>query len=88
MQKAHEEAKEAEITKLQSMLEALNLELEKARSETINQCNKNALLQSHLELSIKEKCELEKELLNLEDFKLKNATLKVSPWCLDSINHI
>ncbi|KAJ8442805.1 hypothetical protein Cgig2_016271 [Carnegiea gigantea] len=73
---AHEEAKEAEITKLQSMLEALKLELEKARSETINQCNKNALLQSHLELSIKEKSELEKELLNLEDFKMKNATLK------------
>lgn len=83
---AHEEAKEAEITKLQSMLEALNLELEKARSETINQCNKNALLQSHLELSIKEKSKLEKELLNLEDFKMKNATLKSSLEDLEKKN--
>lgn len=83
---AHEEAKEAEITKLQSMLEALNLELEKARSETINQCNKNALLQSHLELSIKEKSKLEKELLNLEDFKMENATLKSSLEDLEKKN--
>jgi len=85
---ANEEAKEAEITKLQSMLEALSLELEKSKLETINECNKNALLQSHLELSMKEKSELEKELLNLEDFKMRSATLKVSPYCLDSINHI
>lgn len=83
---ANEEAKEAEISKLQNMLEALNLELEKAKSETINQCNKNAILQSHLELSMKEKSELEKELLILEDFKMKNATLKSSLEDLEKKN--
>lgn len=73
-----EEAKVAEITKHQKIIEALNLELEEAKSQTIIQGNKNARRQSDLELSMKEKYELQKQLQDMEDFKKENAMLRSS----------
>ncbi|KNA05554.1 hypothetical protein SOVF_189230 [Spinacia oleracea] len=73
-----EETKVAEITKRQRIIDALNVELKEAKSHTIKQGNKNVQRQSDLELSMKEKYELQKQLQNMEDFKKENAILKSS----------
>ena len=57
---SNEEAKSVEISKLQKMLESLKLELDAAKLETINECNKNAVLQNQVDLSMKEKSALER----------------------------
>ncbi|KAL1315385.1 hypothetical protein HN51_042153 [Arachis hypogaea] len=75
---SNEESKQMEISKLQKMLEALNLELDAAKLATINECNKNAVLQNQLELSMKEKSALEKELVVMEEVRKENAILKDS----------
>ena len=77
MQGSNEESKQMEISKLQKMLEALNLELDAAKLATINECNKNAVLQNQLELSIKEKSALERELVAMDEVRKENALLKV-----------
>uniref|UniRef100_A0A803ND26 Dilute domain-containing protein n=1 Tax=Chenopodium quinoa TaxID=63459 RepID=A0A803ND26_CHEQI len=64
-----EEAKVAEITKQQRVIEALNLELEEAKSQTVKQGSKNAQRQSDLEFSMKEKYELQKQLQDMERFQ-------------------
>lgn len=87
LQVSVEETKVAEITKRQRIIDALNVELKEAKSHTIKQGNKNVQRQSDLELSMKEKYELQKQLQNMEDFKKENAILKVSfftayVWCI------
>lgn len=77
MQVSNEEAKQVEISKLQKMLEALNLELDAAKLATINECNKNAVMQNQLELSVKEKFALERELIAMEEVRKENTLLKV-----------
>ncbi|KAL2317939.1 hypothetical protein Fmac_031815 [Flemingia macrophylla] len=74
----NEEAKNIEISKLQKMIEALNLELDAAKLATINECNKNAVLQNQLELSVKEKSALKRELVTVDELRRENAELKVS----------
>ncbi|KAI9118645.1 hypothetical protein K1719_010977 [Acacia pycnantha] len=73
-----EEAKLVEMSKLQKMVEALNLELDAAKLETINECNKNAMLQNQLELSVKEKSALQRDLAAMDELRKVNATLKSS----------
>lgn len=78
MQVSHEESKLGEISKLQKALESSNLELDAAKLATINECNKNAVLQKQLELSVKEKSALERELIGMAELRKENALLKVS----------
>jgi myosin-5 len=77
MQVSHEESKSVDISKLQKTLESLNLELDSAKLSTINECNKNAVLQNQLELSLKEKSALERELIGTSELRKQNAYLKV-----------
>lgn len=77
MQVSNEEAKHVEISKLQKMVDALNLELDAAKLATINECNKNAVLQNQLQLSVKEKSALERELVAMDEVRKENALLKV-----------
>ncbi|KAL5559547.1 hypothetical protein UlMin_035758 [Ulmus minor] len=83
---SNEEAKSVEISKLQKMLESLNLELDAAKLETINECNKNAVLQNQLELSVKEKAALERELIAMAELRKENALLKSSLNTLETKN--
>lgn len=77
MQISNEEAKSNEISKLQKMLESLTLELDAAKLATINECNKNAVLLNQLELSMKEKSALDRELVAIAELRKENASLKV-----------
>lgn len=77
MQVSNEEAKQREIFKLRKMLEALNLELDAAKLATINECNKNAVLQNQLELTAKEKSALQRELVAVDELRKENTMLKV-----------
>ncbi|KAK9273704.1 hypothetical protein L1049_018514 [Liquidambar formosana] len=79
---SNEEAKLGEVSKLQKTLESLNLELEAAKLATVNECSKNAVLQDKLELSLKEKTALERELIAIAELRKENAILKGS---LDSL---
>jgi myosin-5 len=74
---SNEEAKQVEISKLQKMLEAQNCELDEAKLATINELNKNAILQNQLQLSAKEKSALERELVAMNEVRKENALLKV-----------
>ncbi|KAK2452762.1 hypothetical protein P8452_00475 [Trifolium repens] len=78
---SNEEAKQRENSALRKMLEALNLELDAAKLATINECNKNAVLQNQLELSAKEKSALKRELVSVDELRKENAMLK---FALDS----
>nr|XP_004498862.1 myosin-15-like isoform X1 [Cicer arietinum] len=75
---SNEEAKQREISTLRKMLQALNLELDAAKLATINECNKNAVLQNQLELSAKEKSALKRELISVDELRKENAILKAS----------
>ncbi|KAG5018521.1 hypothetical protein JHK87_014376 [Glycine soja] len=75
---SNEEAKHVEIFKLQKMVDALNLELDAAKLATINECNKNAVLQNQLQLSVKEKSALERELVAMDEVRKENSLLKGS----------
>ena len=77
LQVSNDEAKSVEISKLQKLLESLNLELDAAKLATINECNKNAMLQNQLELSMKEKSALEREVVAMAEIRKENALLKV-----------
>lgn len=77
MQVSNEEAKQVEISKFQKQLEALNRELDAAKLTTINESNKNAILQNQLQLSVKEKSALERELVAMNEVQKENALLKV-----------
>jgi myosin-5 len=77
VQVSNEEAKQRENSALRKMLEAVNLELDAAKLATINECNKNAVLQNQLELSAKEKSALKRELVSVDELRKENAMLKV-----------
>ncbi|KAK6912879.1 Myosin head, motor domain [Dillenia turbinata] len=83
---SNEEAKSVEILKLQKMLESQNLELDAAKLATVNECNKNAVLQNQFELSMKEKLALERELMAMEELKKENAILKISLDAMEKNN--
>lgn len=82
MQVSNEEAKQVEISKFQKQLEALNRELDAAKLTTINESNKNAILQNQLQLSVKEKSALERELVAMNEVQKENALLKVLNGCV------
>ncbi|KAK4854336.1 hypothetical protein QYF36_022466 [Acer negundo] len=83
---SNDEAKLIEISKLQKLLESLNLELDAAKLATINECNKNAMLQNQLELSMKEKSALEREVVAMAEIRKENALLKNSLDTLEKKN--
>ncbi|VVA11712.1 PREDICTED: myosin-15 [Prunus dulcis] len=83
---SNEEAKSVEISKLQKVLESLSLELDASKLATINECNKTAVLQNQLELSVKEKYALERELIGMAELRRENAFLKSSMDALDKKN--
>ncbi|CAJ1973589.1 unnamed protein product [Sphenostylis stenocarpa] len=78
MRISNEEAKHVEVSKLQKMVEALNLELDAAKLATINECNRNAVLQNQLQLLGKEKSALERDLIAMDEVRKENAQLKAS----------
>lgn len=82
LQVSNDEAKSVEISKLQKLLESLNLELDAAKLSTINECNKNAMLQNQLDLSTKEKSALEREIVAMAEMRKENALLKVHSICI------
>lgn len=81
-----EESKSVEISKLQQAMEQLNAELNAAKLATRNECNKNALLLNQLELSLKEKGELESRLVKMGELNKENALLKSSVESLTKQN--
>ncbi|KAK3021310.1 hypothetical protein RJ639_046881, partial [Escallonia herrerae] len=83
---SNEEAKVVEISKLQKTMESLVLELDAAKLATLNECNKNTVLQSQLELSVKEKSALEREVAAVADIRNENAFLKSSLINLEEKN--
>ncbi|KAK4785743.1 hypothetical protein SAY86_002432 [Trapa natans] len=83
---SNEDAKSVEISKLRKKLESLILELDAAKLATINEINKNAVLQNRLELSSKEKYALEREIISISELKKENAHLKGSRDALERKN--
>ncbi|KAM6541919.1 hypothetical protein CsatB_006366 [Cannabis sativa] len=83
---SNEDAKSIENSKLQKMVETLNLELDAAKLATINECNKNAVLQNQLELSSKEKSALERELITMSELRKENSLLRSSLNSLEKKN--
>lgn len=77
MQVSNEEAKLVEISRLQKIVESLSLELDAAKLARVNEFNKNAVLQRQLELSVKEKSALEKDVIAFSEQRNENAILKV-----------
>ncbi|KAK9131389.1 hypothetical protein Sjap_011876 [Stephania japonica] len=72
----NDESKSAEISKLQNSLEVLNSELDMAKMVSASECKRSSLLQSQLELSLKEKSELEHRLDGMAELRKENALLK------------
>ncbi|CAH8320959.1 unnamed protein product [Eruca vesicaria subsp. sativa] len=81
-----EEAKSGEISKLQKTLESFSLKLDAARLATINECNKKAVLQKQLDISMKEKAAVERELNGMVELKKDNTSLKNSMNSLEKKN--
>ncbi|KAF9615027.1 hypothetical protein IFM89_021598 [Coptis chinensis] len=73
---SNEEAKLVEISKLHNMLTSLNKELDVAKLATVSECKKNSLLETQLEVSMKEKSALESRLVGIADLSKDNALLK------------
>ncbi|KAL0317534.1 UNVERIFIED_CONTAM: Myosin-15 [Sesamum angustifolium] len=65
------------MSKLQKTVESLTLELEAAKLATLNEFNKNMVLERQLELSAKEKSALERDVVSLAELRNENALLKV-----------
>ena len=87
MQVSHDESKSGEMSKLKKALESLKLELDAAKLTTINECNKNAVLQNQLELSEKGKSALEREIIGMAELRKENAFLKVGLIFLIELFH-
>ncbi|XP_052210174.1 myosin-15 isoform X2 [Diospyros lotus] len=83
-----EEAKLLEITKLHKALESMSLELDAAKLATVNECNKNAVLENRLDLSTKEKSALEREIIAIAELRNENAFLKSSLNALEKKNFV
>lgn len=77
-QGSNDESKTVEIARLQKTVQSLVLELDAAKLATVNECNKNAVLQNQLEMSVKEKSSLERETVGMADLRNENSYLKVS----------
>lgn len=77
MQASNEESKSVEISKLIKAMKLLNVELDAAKLATQNECNKNALLLTQLELSVNEKEALKRRLSEMEELSKENVLLKV-----------
>jgi myosin-5 len=75
---SNDETKLVDLSKLQKTVESLSLELDAAKLATVNECNKNAVLRNQLELSLKEKSALEREVVTMAEIKQENAILKSS----------
>ncbi|XP_058190972.1 myosin-15 isoform X4 [Rhododendron vialii] len=73
---SNEEAKSIEMSKLQKTVESLRLGLDAAKMATVNECNKNAVLQKQLELSMKEKSAMEGEMVVVAELRNENSSLK------------
>lgn len=78
LQGSNDESKSVEITRLQKLVQSLGLELDAAKLATVNECNKNAVLKSQLDMSVNEKSSLERELVGMADLRNENSYLKVS----------
>ncbi|KAE9446189.1 hypothetical protein C3L33_21913, partial [Rhododendron williamsianum] len=85
---SNEEAKSIEISKLQKTVESLRLGLDAAKMATVNECNKNAVLQKQLELSMKEKSAMEGEMVVVAELRNENASLKNFVNALEKKNSI
>lgn len=77
MQLSNDEAKLVEISKLHKTVESLSLELDAAKLAAVNEVNKNAVLQRQLDLSMKEKAALEREVFSVTELRNENTFLKV-----------
>lgn len=77
MQLSNEEAKLVEISKLHKTVESLILELDAAKLAAVNEVNKNAVLQRQLELYMKERAALEREIFSVTELRNENTFLKV-----------
>ncbi|KAJ6361736.1 hypothetical protein OIU78_002208 [Salix suchowensis] len=73
---SNDEAKSVEISKLRNTMSSMSLELDASKLATINECNKNAVLLKQLELTVKEKSALERELIVMAELRKENALLK------------
>ncbi|GFS39336.1 myosin [Actinidia rufa] len=85
---SNEEAKLMEFAKLQKTVDSLSLELDAAKLASVNECNKNAVLKNQLELSIKEKSALEREIVFMAELRNENAFLKNSLNSLENKNSV
>ena len=74
---SNEDVKSVENLKLQKLVESLNLELDAAKLATINEFNKNAVLQNQFEFLSKEKSALERELIPMAELRKENSLLRV-----------
>ncbi|KAL6523944.1 hypothetical protein OROMI_031039 [Orobanche minor] len=83
---SNEEGKLVEISKLQKTVESLTLELEAAKLATLNEFNKNRMLERQLEVSAKEKSALEREVISLTELRNGNAFLQKSLTALEEKN--
>ena len=84
MQGSNDESKSVEIARLQKKVQSLVLELDAAKLATVNECNKNEVLRNQLEMSVKEKSSLEREIVGMADLKNENSYLKVCRFLLVS----
>ncbi|KAK1263845.1 hypothetical protein QJS04_geneDACA013490 [Acorus gramineus] len=73
-----EESKLFEISKLQKELEMSKADLSASKMDTLSECNKNQLLKSQLELSLKQKADLENRLSAIVELNEENQRLKSS----------
>ncbi|KAJ8542159.1 hypothetical protein K7X08_017025 [Anisodus acutangulus] len=83
---SNEEAKLVEISKLHKTVESLSLELDAAKLAAVNEVNKNAVLQRQLELYMKEKAALEREIFSVTELRNENTFLKSSVSALEEKN--
>ncbi|MCD7461877.1 hypothetical protein HAX54_047319 [Datura stramonium] len=83
---SNEEAKLVEISKLHKTVESLSLELDAAKLAAVNEVNKNAVLQRQLELYMKEKTALEREVFSVTELRNENTFLKSSLSALEEKN--
>nr|XP_043620465.1 myosin-15 [Erigeron canadensis] len=81
-----DESKSVEIARLQKTVQSLVLELDAAKLATVNECNKNAVLRNQLEMSVKEKSSLEREITVMADLRNENSYLKSSLSTLEEKN--
>ncbi|XP_022892708.1 myosin-15 [Olea europaea var. sylvestris] len=83
---SNEETKLVEILKLQKTVESLSLELDAAKLASLNEFNKNVVLQRQLESSAKDKSALEKDVISVAELRKENSVLKSSLNALEQKN--